>query len=113
MHVTQLCPGKGHLSFTPTKLRPRHESKMLVPDANHMVPVYANISHRARCYLPVLLSRYQAERFHSLPDESVERPLAFPLAEENVRSSAQYTGCVVLVLDPAEGEGVLLTSIVG
>lgn len=85
-----IVPWKETSCFTPTKLRSRHESKMLVSVANHMAPADVNISHRAHCYLPIPLRRYQAELFHPAPDGSVEGPLVFPLAEESVRSSAHY-----------------------
>ena len=63
---------------------------MLEPVANNMAPADVNDSHRAHCYLLILLRRYQAELFHPAPNGSVEGPLVFLLAEESVRFSAHY-----------------------
>lgn len=86
---------------------------MLESVAGQMVHAYAIILHRAHCCLPVLLRWYQVEQVLPRPNGSVEQSLAFPLAGESVRFSAHIITLVVVVLDPADGEGSLLTRSVG
>lgn len=61
----------------------------------------------------MLLRWYQIGQVLPQPDGSVEQSLAFPLAGESVRFCAHIITLVVVVLDPADGEGSLLTRSVG
>lgn len=86
---------------------------MLESVANHMVHAYAIIPHRAHCCPPVRLCWYQVGQVLPHPGESDEQSLAFPLAGESVRFPAHIITLIVVVLDPADGEGSLLTHSVG
>jgi hypothetical protein len=86
---------------------------MLASVAGQMVHAYAIVLHRAHCYPRVLFRWYPVGKVLPQPDGSVEQSLAFPLVGESVRFSARIMKLVVVVLDPADGEGSLLTRTVG
>lgn len=86
---------------------------MLESVAGQMVHAYAIILHRAHCCPRLLLRWHQVGQVLPQPDGSVEQSLAFPLAGESVRFSAHIITLIVVVLDPADGEGSLLTRSVG
>lgn len=109
-----IVPWRRTYCFTTRSVRPRRGSRMLESVADQICPVCVASPRRVRCHLPTLSGWYLVGQIPPQLDGSVERSLGFPLARASeVRSSAHITALIALVLDPADGEGRLLTSTVG